>query len=115
VADVLTRVRLLENGDLVDRKPSELGFAYRHSRLKENAHIVVERVPPPPATAWRWTASWASTRSVPGAKGLHGGLFLQNPVLPTDEDSAGQLPEAAGAKEIRDGGAGVLPSTPTTS
>jgi len=113
VADVLTRVRLLENGELVDRKPSELGFAYRHSRLKENAHIVVESefslTPGDRAEMDRIMGQHAAQRARREEKGLHtAGCFFKNPVLPDGSKiSAGQLLEAAGAKEIRDGGAGV--------
>lgn len=113
VADVLTRIRLLEGTTLVDRKPSELGFAYRHSRLKENAHIVVEAefslTPGDRAEMDRIMGQHAAQRARRKEKGLHtAGCFFKNPVLPDGTKiAAGQLLEAAGAKEIKEGGAGV--------
>ncbi len=113
VADVLTRVRLLEGTTLVDRKPSELGFAYRHSRLKENTHIVVEAefslTPGDRAEMDRIMGQHAAQRARRKEKGLHtAGCFFKNPVLPDGSKiAAGQLLEAAGAKEIQEGGAGV--------
>ena len=113
VADVLTRVRILEGTTLVDRAPAELGFAYRHSRLKENNHIVVETefslVPGDRAEMDRVMGQHAAQRARRQEKGLHtAGCFFKNPVLPDGTKiAAGQLLEAAGAKEIREGGAGV--------
>jgi len=113
VADVLTRIRLLEGTRLVDRKPSELGFAYRHSRLKENTHIVVEAEfslqPGDRAEMDRIMGQNAAQRARRKEKGLHtAGCFFKNPVLPDGTKiAAGQLLEAAGAKEIQEGGAGV--------
>jgi len=113
VADVLTRIRLLEGTELVDRKPSELGFAYRHSRLKENPHIVVEAefslTPGDRAEMDRIMGQHAAQRARRKEKGLHtAGCFFKNPVLPDGTKiAAGQLLEAAGAKEIKEGGAGV--------
>jgi UDP-N-acetylmuramate dehydrogenase len=113
VADVLTRIRLLEGTELVDRKPSELGFAYRHSRLKENPHIVVEAefslTPGDRAEMDRIMGQHAAQRARRKEKGLHtAGCFFKNPVLPDGTKiAAGQLLEAAGAKEIQEGGAGV--------
>jgi UDP-N-acetylmuramate dehydrogenase len=113
VADVLTRIRLLEGTDLVDRIPAELGFAYRHSNLKENTHIVVESEfllqPGDRAEMDRLMGQHAAQRARRQEKGLNtAGCFFKNPVLPDGTKiAAGQLLEAAGAKEIRDGGAGV--------
>jgi UDP-N-acetylmuramate dehydrogenase len=113
VADVATRIRLLEGTTLVDRKPSELGFAYRHSNLKENTNIVVETEfslqPGDRAEMERIMGQHAAQRARRHEKGLHtAGCFFKNPVLPDGSKiAAGQLLEAAGAKEIRDGGAGV--------
>ncbi|MGH7681123.1 MAG: UDP-N-acetylmuramate dehydrogenase [Candidatus Eiseniibacteriota bacterium] len=113
VADVTTRVRLLEGTELVDRVPSELGFAYRHSSLKENSHIVVEvefaLKPGDRAEMDRVMGQNAAQRARRQEKGLHtAGCFFKNPVLPDGTKiAAGQLLEAAGAKEIREGGAGV--------
>lgn len=113
VADVLTRIRLLEGTELVDRKPSELGFAYRHSRLKESPHIVVEAefslAPGDRAEMDRIMGQHAAQRARRKEKGLHtAGCFFKNPVLPDGTKiAAGQLLEAAGAKEIKEGGAGV--------
>jgi UDP-N-acetylmuramate dehydrogenase len=113
VADVLTRIRLLEGTELVDRKPSELGFAYRHSRLKETPHIVVEAefslTPGDRAEMDRIMGQHAAQRARRKEKGLHtAGCFFKNPVLPDGTKiAAGQLLEAAGAKEIKEGGAGV--------
>jgi UDP-N-acetylmuramate dehydrogenase len=113
VADILTRVRLLEGTELVDRVPADLGFAYRHSNLKENTHIVVETEfslkPGDRAEMDRIMGQHAAQRARREEKGLHtAGCFFKNPVLPDGSKiAAGQLLEAAGAKEIRDGGAGV--------
>ncbi|HEU4333994.1 MAG TPA: UDP-N-acetylmuramate dehydrogenase [Candidatus Eisenbacteria bacterium] len=113
VADVATRIRLLEGTTLVDRKPSELGFAYRHSILKTNTNIVVETEftlqPGDRAEMDRIMGQHAAQRARRHEKGLHtAGCFFKNPVLPDGSKiAAGQLLEAAGAKEIRDGGAGV--------
>ena len=113
VGDILTRIRLLEGTKLVDRAPSELGFAYRHSRLKENNHIVVEAefalVPGDRAEMDRVMGQHAAQRARRQEKGLHtAGCFFKNPVLPDGTKiAAGQLLEAAGAKDIREGGAGV--------
>ena len=113
VGDVATRIRLLEGTTLVDRKPSELGFAYRHSNLKENTNIVVETEftlqPGDRAEMERIMGQHAAQRARRHEKGLHtAGCFFKNPVLPDGSKiAAGQLLEAAGAKEIRDGGAGV--------
>jgi UDP-N-acetylmuramate dehydrogenase len=113
VADVLTRVRVLEGTELVDRTPAELGFAYRHSKLKENTNIVVEAEfelqPGDRAEMDRIMGQNAAQRARRQEKGLHtAGCFFKNPVLPDGSKiAAGQLLEAAGAKEIRDGGAGV--------
>ena len=113
VGDVVTRIRLLEGTTLVDRAPAELGFAYRHSRLKENTHIVVETefvlAPGDRAEMDRVMGQHAAQRARRKEKGLHtAGCFFKNPVLPDGSKiAAGQLLEAAGAKEIRDGGAGV--------
>ena len=113
VGDVLTRVRLLEGIKLVDRQPSELGFAYRHSRLKESNHIVVETefslAPGDRAEMDRVMGQHAAQRARRQEKGLHtAGCFFKNPVMPDGTKiAAGQLLEAAGAKEINEGGAGV--------
>jgi UDP-N-acetylmuramate dehydrogenase len=115
IGDVLTRVRLLEGTEFHDRKPSELGFAYRHSRLKESDDIVVEvevsLAPGDRAEMDRIMGQHAAQRARRKEKGLHtAGCFFKNPVLPDGHKiAAGQLLEAAGAKEIRDGGAGVHP------
>ena len=113
VGDVLTRIRLLEGTELRDRAPAELGFAYRHSNLKENANIVVEAefalTRGDRAEMDRVMGQHAAQRARRQEKGLHtAGCFFKNPVLPDGSKiAAGQLLEAAGAKEIRDGGAGV--------
>jgi UDP-N-acetylmuramate dehydrogenase len=115
VGDVACRVRLLEGTELVDRRPEDLGFAYRHSRLKENDHIVVEAefalTPGDRPEMERIMGQHAAQRARRKEKGLHtAGCFFKNPVLPDGTKvAAGQLLEAAGAKEIRDGGAGVHP------
>jgi UDP-N-acetylmuramate dehydrogenase len=109
VADVLTRIRLLEGVELVDRTPADLGFAYRHSNLKENTHIVVETefsLKPGDRTEMdRIMGQHAAQRARREEKGLHtAGCFFKNPVLPDGSKiAAGQLLEAAGAKEIKDG------------
>ena len=113
IGDVVTRVRLLEGTSLVDRKPGELGFAYRHSNLKTNTNIVVEcdiaLTPGDRAEMDRIMGQHAAQRARRKEKGLHtAGCFFKNPVLPDGTKvAAGQLLEAAGAKEIREGGAGV--------
>jgi UDP-N-acetylmuramate dehydrogenase len=113
VADVATRIRLLEGTTLVDRTPADLGFAYRHSNLKENTNIVVETefslAPGDRAEMDRVMGQHAAQRARRHEKGLHtAGCFFKNPVLPDGSKiAAGQLLEAAGAKEIREGGAGV--------
>lgn len=113
VGDVVTRIRLLEGTALVDRAPAELGFAYRHSALKGNEHIVVETefalTPGDRAEMDRVMGQHAAQRARRREKGLHtAGCFFKNPVLADGSKvAAGQLLEAAGAKEIRDGGAGV--------
>lgn len=113
VGDVLTRIRLLEGTELRDRTPAELSFAYRHSNLKENSHIVVEvevaLQPGDRAEMDRIMGQHAAQRARRQEKGLHtAGCFFKNPVLPDGTKiAAGQLLEAAGAKEIQDGGAGV--------
>ncbi|MEK7348724.1 MAG: UDP-N-acetylmuramate dehydrogenase, partial [Candidatus Eisenbacteria bacterium] len=113
VGDVVTRIRLLEGTTLVDRTPSELGFAYRHSNLKENTNIVVETEfslqRGDRAEMDRIMGQHAAQRARRHEKGLHtAGCFFKNPVLPDGSKiAAGQLLEAAGAKEIREGGAGV--------
>jgi UDP-N-acetylmuramate dehydrogenase len=113
VGDVVTRVRLLEGTTLVDRAPEDLGFAYRHSILKTNTNIVVETefsLRAGDRTEMdRIMGQHAAQRARRHEKGLHtAGCFFKNPVLPDGSKiAAGQLLEAAGAKEIRDGGAGV--------
>jgi UDP-N-acetylmuramate dehydrogenase len=113
VGDIVTRIRLLEGTELVDRAPSELGFAYRHSNLKLNDHIVVETelvlTPGDRAEMDRVMGQHAAQRARRKEKGLHtAGCFFKNPILADGQKvAAGQLLEAAGAKEIRDGGAGV--------
>ena len=113
VGDVVTRIRLLEGTTLVDRGPGELGFSYRHSALKGNDHIVVEAEfalgPGDRAEMDRVMGQHAAQRARRREKGLHtAGCFFKNPVLPDGSKvAAGQLLEAAGAKEIREGGAGV--------
>lgn len=113
IGEIVTRIRLLEGTTLVDRAPSELGFGYRHSRLKENTHIVVETefalAPGDRAEMDRIMGQHAAQRARRKEKGLHtAGCFFKNPVLPDGTKiAAGQLLEAAGAKEIREGGAGV--------
>ncbi len=113
VADILTRIRVLEGTELVDRTPAELGFAYRHSKLKENSDIVVEAEfslkPGDRAEMDRIMGQNAAQRARRQEKGLNtAGCFFKNPVLPDGTKiAAGQLLEAAGAKEIREGGAGV--------
>jgi len=113
VGDVVTRIRLLEGTTLVDRKPAELGFAYRHSDLKKNTNIVVETEftlqPGDRAEMDRIMGQHAAQRARRHEKGLHtAGCFFKNPVLPDGSKiAAGQLLEAAGAKEIREGGAAV--------
>lgn len=115
VGDIATRIRLLEGTDLIDRRPGELGFAYRHSVLKQNDHIVVEAefelTPGNRAEMDRIMGQHAAQRARRKEKGLHtAGCFFKNPVLADGQKvAAGQLLEAAGAKEIRDGGAGVHP------
>ena len=113
VGDVASRIRVLEGGDLVDRKPGEMGFAYRHSRLKLCNDIVVEAefalTPGDRAEMDRVMGQHAAQRARRKEKGLHtAGCFFKNPVLSDGQKvAAGQLLEAAGAKEIREGGAGV--------
>lgn len=113
VGDIVTRIRLLEGTTLVDRAPAELGFAYRHSKLKENTYIVVETEftlqHGDRAEMDRIMGQHAAQRARRKEKGLHtAGCFFKNPVLPDGTKiAAGQLLEAAGAKEIREGGAGV--------
>lgn len=113
VGDILTRIRVLEGTKLVDRTPAELGFAYRHSKLKENSDIVVEAEfalkEGDRAEMDRIMGQHAAQRARRQEKGLHtAGCFFKNPVLPDGTKiAAGQLLESAGAKEIRDGGAGV--------
>lgn len=113
VGDVVCRVRLLEGTTLIDRLPEELGFAYRHSNLKRNDHIVVEAefalTPGDRAEMDRIMGQHAAQRARRREKGLHtAGCFFKNPVLPDGSKiAAGQLLEAAGAKEIREGGACV--------
>jgi UDP-N-acetylmuramate dehydrogenase len=113
VADISVRIRLLEGTELVDRAPSELGFAYRHSNLKLNDHIVVETefqlAPGDRAEMDRIMGQHAAQRARRKEKGLNtAGCFFKNPILADGQKvAAGQLLEAAGAKEIRDGGAGV--------
>jgi len=113
MADVVTRIRLLEGTTLVDRAPADLGFAYRHSNLKTNSNIVVEAEytlrPGDRAEMDRMMGQNAAQRARRHEKGLHtAGCFFKNPVLPDGSKiAAGQLLEAAGAKEIHDGGAGV--------
>jgi UDP-N-acetylmuramate dehydrogenase len=113
VGDIATRIRLLEGTELVDRAPSELGFAYRHSNLKLNDHIVVETElelkPGNRDEMDRIMGQHAAQRARRKEKGLHtAGCFFKNPILADGQKvAAGQLLEAAGAKEIRDGGAGV--------
>jgi UDP-N-acetylmuramate dehydrogenase len=113
VGDVVCRVRLLEGTTLIDRLPEELGFAYRHSNLKLQDHIVVEAefalAPGDRAEMDRIMGQHAAQRARRREKGLHtAGCFFKNPVLPDGSKiAAGQLLEAAGAKEIRDGGACV--------
>jgi UDP-N-acetylmuramate dehydrogenase len=113
VGDIACRIRLLEGTTLVDRRPEELGFAYRHSRLKENDHIVVQAEfalrPGSLAEMERIMGEHAAQRARRKEKGLHtAGCFFKNPVLPDGSKlAAGQLLEAAGAKEIHEGGAAV--------
>jgi len=113
VGDIVTRIRLLEGTELVDRAPSDLGFAYRHSNLKLNDHIVVETefvlTHGDRAEMDRVMGQHAAQRARRKEKGLHtAGCFFKNPILADGQKvAAGQLLEAAGAKEIRDGGAGV--------
>ncbi|HEX7079341.1 MAG TPA: UDP-N-acetylmuramate dehydrogenase [Candidatus Eisenbacteria bacterium] len=113
VGDVSVRIRLLEGTTLVDRTPEELGFAYRHSRLKQNDHIVVEAefqlAPGDRAEMDRVMGQHAAQRARRKEKGLHtAGCFFKNPILADGTKvAAGQLLEAAGAKEIHEGGAGV--------
>ena len=105
----------------MDRAPSELGFAYRHSRLKENTHIVVETefalAPGDRAEMDRVMGQHAAQRARRKEKGINtAGCFFKNPVLPDGTKiAAGQLLETAGAKEIREGGAGVHAYHATTS
>jgi len=113
VGDISVRIRLLEGTELVDRTPAELGFAYRHSLLKLNDHIVVEAEfelqPGDRAEMDRVMGQHAAQRARRKEKGLHtAGCFFKNPILADGQKvAAGQLLEAAGAKEIRDGSAGV--------
>lgn len=113
VGDIAVRIRLLEGTELVDRTPAELGFAYRHSNLKLNDHIVVETEfvlqPGDRAEMDRIMGQHAAQRARRKEKGLHtAGCFFKNPILADGQKvAAGQLLEAAGAKEIREGGAGV--------
>ena len=113
MADVATRIRLLEGATLIDRAPADLGFAYRHSNLKTNTNIVVETEytlrPGDRAEMDRIMGQHAAQRARRHEKGLHtAGCFFKNPVLPDGSKiAAGQLLESAGAKEIRAGSAGV--------
>ncbi len=113
VGDICVRIRLLEGTELVDRTPAELGFAYRHSNLKTNDHIVVETefvlTPGDRAEMDRIMGQHAAQRARRKEKGLNtAGCFFKNPILADGQKvAAGQLLEAAGAKEIREGGAGV--------
>ena len=113
VGDISVRIRLLEGTELVDRSPAELGFAYRDSNLKRNDHIVIEAEfqlqSGDRAEMDRIMGQHAAQRARRKEKGLHtAGCFFKNPILADGQKvAAGQLLEAAGAKEIRDGGAGV--------
>lgn len=113
VGDVVSRVRLLEGAELVDKMPGEMGFAYRSSRLKQCSDIVVEAefalIPGDRVEMDRIMGQHAAQRALRKEKGLHtAGCFFKNPILSDGQKvAAGQLLEAAGAKEIRDGCASV--------
>lgn len=113
--DALAEALLLGPEDKEERVPaSELGFSYRHSRLKTDRRIVLE------AVFGLWPGARETIRSkVDGYLALraekhppldmaYAGSFFKNPVLPDGtRKPAGELLERVGAKEARVGGAAV--------
>jgi len=116
IGSVLTAATLIDHsGRLRDAAPTELGFAYRHSVLKDTHDIVV-------SACFRLTsgdrASIKSrieeiiqTRSQRHpVDGRSAGCFFKNIPDATQEHGklpAGRLLEQVGAKQLRVGGAGV--------
>lgn len=119
VADALESLSLLTPaGDVVDADPAALGFAYRHSDLKTNGHIVLTATfrlaAAEPATLLAERAEILAKRA---EKHPHlatepcAGSFFRN-VEPSSKadrrQAAGFFLEEAGAKAMRQGGAVVF-------
>ncbi|MFQ5708574.1 MAG: UDP-N-acetylmuramate dehydrogenase [bacterium] len=95
-----------QHGELVEQKPQDLEFAYRHSRLKSSGEVVVSArlcgQPDRPANIERKMKKLLDQRkNQPG--GSSAGSVFKNPA----GDFAGRLIEACGLKGYATGGAQI--------
>jgi len=115
IADVLVEALLLGGDDSLRTVTSQdLGFAYRHSRLKTLPEAVLEAVfelrpGSPSAIRARMDGSLdLRAKRHPSRDMAYAGSFFKNPPLPDGtRKPAGQLLEQVGAKEARVGAAAV--------
>jgi len=116
VADVLSSVELLqEDGRVIVQDPSQLGFAYRTSRLKHNAEIVLKaefQLTSGSRVALRQAADEvvAQRESKLPSENICAGSYFKNiedASAPYGKIPAGKLLEEVGAKELRVGKAAV--------
>jgi UDP-N-acetylmuramate dehydrogenase len=113
--DALAEVRLLGPGDDERRVPGkDLGFSYRHSRLKSDRRIVLEAVfelrPGLRESLRSKINGYLALRADkhPPLDMAYAGSYFKNPALPDGmRKPAGQLLEQVGAKDARVGGAAV--------
>jgi UDP-N-acetylmuramate dehydrogenase len=114
-ADALSEVLLLGPDEEERRVPGrDLGFSYRHSRLKTEPRTVLEAVfdlkPGLPASIRSRIDAFLAVRADkhPPRDMAYAGSYFKNPVLPDGtRKPAGQLLDLVGAKDARVGGAAV--------
>ena len=115
IGSILTSATLVDHdGRVHDVTPSELGFAYRHSVLKETHEVVVTTrfrlTPADRATVRSKVEEILQARSQRHPESGSAGCFFKNIPDPTQEHGklpAGRLLEQVGAKQMRVGGARV--------
>ncbi|MDD8025578.1 MAG: UDP-N-acetylmuramate dehydrogenase [Acidobacteriota bacterium] len=116
MCDVLAEARLLTpEGGEIRVGPESLEFAYRHSRLKKSADILLSAslrlAPAPPdriRAAMDENVALRSRRHPPRAT-AYPGSFFKNPILPDGcKQAAGFLLEQTGVRGLRVGGASVF-------
>ncbi|HSI81939.1 MAG TPA: UDP-N-acetylmuramate dehydrogenase [Solirubrobacterales bacterium] len=114
LAAVLDTVRVCSGDAVAERRPSELGFAYRRSNLEPGevvSRATFELSPADPAEVKATMAGMRERRRAaqPSAIKTFGSTFVNPDPGLSDGRTAGQLLEAAGCRELAVGGARFSP------